>query len=157
MDRSLARRVALAGLALGLLMEIALDGPAPGLNIALVLGAILTAGFAFRQPGRHFDRLDLWLPVGALVLAAFVAVRGDDFLAALDTVGAAAFAGATLIALAGVPVMRRSVGVIVTLGLWLGGSTVTGIRRVAPSIAAPQAGQRNVADGRPRSFARSKR
>ena len=127
-------------------MEVAFDGPAAGLNVPIVVGALLASAVAFRQPGRSFDRLDAWLPVTALVLAAFVPIRGDDFLATLDTLGAAAFSGATLIALAGVPVTRRSAGAIVALGMWLLAWAATGIRRVLPVAytSRPESRQRRL-------------
>ncbi len=43
--------------------------------------------------GERRTRVDAWLPVVAMVLAAFVAVRGDPFLALLDAAGSAAFIG----------------------------------------------------------------
>ena len=85
MDRSIARRLLAAGLALGLLAELVLDGPAFGLNVADPRRRLLGAGWLVRRRGRAPDPLDAWLPVVAIVLAGFVAVRGDPFLALLDT------------------------------------------------------------------------
>ena len=88
MDRSLARRILAAGLGLGLLAEATLDGPAFGLNVPLLVVALLAAAWVLRRPGRAPDPLDAWLPIVAVVLAGFVAVRGDPFLAFLDSCGA---------------------------------------------------------------------
>lgn len=140
MDRQVARRVSVIGLVLGLLIEIAFDGPSPGLNVPIVVAATLAAAVLFRRPGRRLDPLDAWLPISALVLAGFVAIRGDEFLAALDILGALAFGGATVIALAGTPVTRRSVGAITGLATWLLLSTMGGIRHVTPAVRGPRGG-----------------
>ena len=47
-----------------------------------------------RRPGRAPDPLDAWLPVSAGILALLVAVRGDPFLAVLDSLVALACCGA---------------------------------------------------------------
>ena len=117
-DRSVARRVLLAGLALGLLAELTLDGPAFGIGVPIVVAAVLGVGWLARRPGRALDPLDGWLPVGAVVLAALVALRGDPFLAGLDTLLAAALVGASLAAMSGLAITRRSASVIAMMAAW---------------------------------------
>jgi hypothetical protein len=56
--------------------------------------------------------------VTAVVLAAFVAVRGDPFMALVDTFAAIAFTGASLVAFSGLAVTRRSAAVITAMGAW---------------------------------------
>ncbi len=131
MDRSIARRLLAGGLALGLLAELVLDGPAYGLNIVILVAATLAAGWLLRRRDRAPDPLDAWLPVTALVLAGFVAVRGDPFLAVLDTVGALAFLGASLVAFSGLAVTRRSASTIAAMGAWMLEATVAGPPRAA--------------------------
>ena len=115
MDRSVARRLLAAGVLTGVLAEVVLDGPAYGLNIVVVVAALLGAGWLLRRRGRAPDPLDTWLPVTAVALAAFVAVRGDPFMATVDTLGALAFTGASLVAFSGLPVTRRSASVVAVM------------------------------------------
>ena len=130
MDQTLARRVLAAGLTLGVLSEIVLDGSAYGLNIVVIVAATLGAGWLIRRRGRAPDPLDGWLPVTALVLAAFVALRGDPFMAFIDTSGAFAFAGASLVAFSGTPVTRRFASVIAMMGTLALGAALAGAIRV---------------------------
>ena len=139
MERRLARRVLAAGLLLGLLAEVALDGPAFGLNVPIVLATLLATAWLLRRPDRAPDPLDAWLPVVAIVLASFVAVRGDPFLALLDTVVALAFVGASMAAFSGLPVTRRSASVIGGTGVWVVGALAWGPpRAIASSRSAAQ-------------------
>ena len=136
MDQTLARRVLATGLALGLLTELVLDGPAYGLNVVVVVAATLGAGWLLRRRGRAPDPLDAWLPVTALVLAAFVALRGDPFMAFLDTAGAFTFTGGSLVAFSGTPVTRRFASVIATMGTLALGAAFAGAIRVL-ALARP--------------------
>jgi len=141
-DRPIARRLLAGGLALGLLAELVLDGPAYGLNIAIVAVAVLGVGWLLRRRGRAPDPLDAWLPATALVLAVFVAVRGDPFIALIDTLGSLAFVGASLVAMSGLPVTRRSASAIAAIGGWTLEAAVAGAPRAA-------AAARPADDGRP--------
>jgi hypothetical protein len=131
LDRSIARRLLASALGLGLLAEVALDGSAFGVNVVLLAAATLVAGWLVRRPGRAPDPLDAWLPISALVLATFVAVRGDPFLAVLDTLGVLAFLGASMAAMSGLPVTRRAASVIAGMAAWTLGAVLTGALRVA--------------------------
>ena len=51
MDGAIARRLLAGGLAIGLLADVALDGPALGLNVPLLAAAILALGWSFRRRG----------------------------------------------------------------------------------------------------------
>jgi uncharacterized protein DUF4153 len=137
-DRRAARRIIAAGLVLGLLAELTLDGPAFGIGIPILVVAILALAWSVRRHGRAFDPVDAWLPIGAVVLAVLAAVRGDPFLGALDTVLAAAFAGASLAAMSGLSVTRRSASVIALTGAWILEGVLLGaaraIDRTRPTI-----------------------
>ena len=131
LDRSIARRLLAAALGLGLLAEVVLDGSAFGFNIVLLVAVTLVAGWLLRRPGRAPDPLDAWLPLAALVLAGFVAVRGDPFLAVLDVLGALAFLGASMAAMSGLPVTRRAASAIAGMAAWTLGAVFLGAPRVA--------------------------
>ena len=128
--RTTARRLMLIALAIGVLGEIVLDGSAAGINVPLMTAAVLAAAWLVRRRGRAPDPLDAWLPLAALVLAGFVAIRADPFLAALDLIGAAGFTAASMAAFSGLAVTRRSLSVILVIGAWLIESTLAGTARL---------------------------
>jgi hypothetical protein len=125
-----ARRLLLISIGIGVLGEIVLDGSAAGINILLMTLAVLAAGWLVRRPGRAPDPLDAWLPLAAIVLATFVAIRADPFLAALDLAGAAAFTGASVAAFSGLAVTRRSLSAVLVIGAWVVESTLAGAARL---------------------------
>ena len=137
-DRVLSRRILATGLALGLLAELVFDGRAFGINIAIATAGLLAAAWLLRRPGRAPDPLDAWLPLSAMILALLVAVRGDPFLAVLDSLVALACCGATAVAFSGLAVTRRSASVIAAMGAWVIGSAVADpFRAVIESRPAP--------------------
>ena len=138
--RSLARGLLVMAIGVGVLGEIALDGPAPGLNVPFMTGVVLALAWIVRRPGRAPDPLDAWLPITAMALATFVAIRADPFVAFLDQVGAAAFTGASVVAFSGLAVTRRSLSVIVMIGVWIVESTLAGTARLLRA-ARPQPGE----------------
>lgn len=117
MDRTLARRVLAVGLTIGLVAELLLDRSAYGVNVPILIGLILGGGWLVRRRGVALDPLDAWLPMTSIVLALFVAVRGDPLLALLNSAVALAFAGASLVAMSGTPVTRRSASVVTTMAV----------------------------------------
>ncbi len=127
-------------LGIGVLGDIALDGPAPGLNVPLMTGVVLGLAWIVRRPGRAPDPLDAWLPITAMVLATFVAIRADPFVALLDLVGVAAFTGASVVAFSGLAVTRRSLSAIVAIGVWVVESTLAGTARLLRT-ARPRPGE----------------
>jgi hypothetical protein len=138
MDRPLARRIVLLALAIGVATEVAIDGPAAGLNVPLLTGLVLAAAWLVRRRGRAPDPLDAWLPVAALVLAAFVAVRADTFVAFLDMAGAAAFTGASVAAFSGLAVTRRSASVVMAIGAWVIEAMLAGTARALRVARVPR-------------------
>ncbi len=131
MHRSHARRLLIVAFVLGLLAEVLLDGPAFGVNVVVLVAAILATGWIFRRRDRAPDPLDAWFPAAALVLAGLVAVRADPFLALLDAAGATAFTGASLVAFSGLAVTRRSATVVAAMAAWVFVRLASGGLRVA--------------------------
>src|SRR3990170_4956424 len=89
--RPMARAVpvVLVSLGLGFLAQLLFFDVGIGLNLPLAVAALLGAGWSVRDRSRAAPRLaDWWLPAAALLLAAFVALRGDTTLAVLDVLGA---------------------------------------------------------------------
>ena len=145
MHRSLARRILFAALAIGFLADVALDGPAIGLNALILTGAVLAGAWVVRRRGRAPDPLDAWLPVAAMVLAGFVAVRADPFVAFLDIVGAAAFTGASAAAFSGLAVSRRSATAVMAIGAWVLEAVLAGTgRALRAGRPAPTQGPRRL-------------
>jgi hypothetical protein len=136
--RSIARGLLLIAIAIGVLGEIALDGPGPGINVLVMTVAVLGAAWLVRRPGRAPDPLDAWLPITAIVLATFVAVRADPFVALLDLAGAAAFTGASVAAFSGLAVTRRSLSIILVMGVWVVESVVAGTPRLLATARPPR-------------------
>ncbi len=141
-DHFVARRVLLAGLALGLLAEITLYGSAFGISIPILVMAVLVTGWVVRRTGRAIDPLDAWLPVSAVILAVLVAIRADPFLGVLDALLAVALTGASLAAISGLAVTRRSASVIAMMAAWGLEAVLVGaaraIDRTRPTRAMPR-------------------
>ena len=130
MDRRHARRLLIVALAIGALTNVLFDEPALGLNVLILVAVSLAAAWRFRREGRAPDPLDAWLPIAAIILAAFVAVRADPFLGVLDTMAALACCGLTAVAWSGMAVTRRSASIVATIGLWVGTLVTVGALRV---------------------------
>jgi Domain of unknown function (DUF4153) len=128
--RTAARRSLAVALVIGVLAEIVLDGSEAGINVPIMTGAMLAAGWLVRRRGRAPDPLDAWFPAAAMALSIFVALRADPFLAVLDLAGAAAFTGASMAAFSGLAVTRRSLSVILVIGAWVIESTLAGAARL---------------------------
>ena len=129
MTRTLARRILLGALLIGIVAEIVIDGQAVGINYPILTALVLAAAWVVRRRGRAPDPLDAWLPVAALVLAALVAIRADPFVALLDMAGSAAFTGASMAAFSGLAVTRRSASVVTAFAAWVLEAVLAGTGR----------------------------
>jgi hypothetical protein len=139
MTRTSAIRILSAAAAIGLLAQLLLIDNLLGFNAPLlVIGAILAA-VAVRPVGARFDPIDAWMPVGAVVVSAGIAIRADPFLALLDAGTACLLMGASIAALGGIAITRRSVAGLVTLGLIVLGYAGVGVLRVAAATRRPAA------------------
>jgi hypothetical protein len=117
--RRIARAVpiVLASLGFGALAQLLFFDVGIGLNLPIATAALLGAGWAVRDPSQAPPRLgDRWLAVAALVLAAFVALRGDTTLVILDVLGVIVLTGAALASFGGLRVVERPLGGLVLLG-----------------------------------------
>lgn len=112
--RRAAALVGCAG-ALGLGAQLLFYAIPLGINLVLMVTATLIASWFTRPAEARFDPLDAWLPAGAIALAAAVAFRADPVLVLLDTLGAVALTGASVAAVSGVRVTRRSASHVVLL------------------------------------------
>ena len=115
---------------MGLVAEVVLDGSAIGINVSIATVAVLAAAWIVRRRGRALDPVDAWLPATAIVLSLLVAIRADPFVAFLDLAGAAAFTGASVAAISGLAVTRRSIGIVIAIGAWVVESTLAGTARL---------------------------
>lgn len=133
--------IVLAALGLGMLAQLLFFDVGIGLNLPLAVAALLAAGWSIRARSQAAPRIaDRWFPAAALLLAAFVALRGDTTLVVLDVLGAIALTGATLASFAGLHVMERPLGGLALLaGKLLGsafvgaGEPLDGTRRALPA------------------------
>jgi hypothetical protein len=132
--RTAIRVLALAGL-VGLLSQALLLGNLLGVNAPLLTAALLATGWLVRPADRRIDPVDWWLPVGAVAVSAGIAVRADPVLDVLDAGVACGLLGASMAALAGLAVTRRSALVVVELGFVVLGWAGVGIVRVIPALA----------------------
>lgn len=119
-----ARRLLLVAGAVGLLGQLLFVAQGAGINVPIWTAAVLVAAALARSRETAFDRLDAWLPVAALLFAGSVAVRADPDLVAFDLVAAFGLTSASIAAMAGIPVTRRS----------LGGTLRTGVRGTALAL-----------------------
>ena len=135
--RAAARLLLLLALAAGVVGDLLLDGPAPGINVALMTAVVLGLGWVVRRRGRAPDPLDAWLPIVALTLSLGIALRADPFVGLLDLAGAAAFTGASLAAFSGLAVTRRSISVIVMIAFSVTAKVIVGMVELIGAARPP--------------------
>ena len=131
MTRPVARRILALALVLGLVGQAVLIDNLFGVNLLLLSVGLLAATVLVRPDDARLDPADIWLPISALAVVAGVAIRADPLLNLIDTAAGCVLLGASIAAIGGIPVTRRSILGIVVLGTlslgWLG----AGIVRVA--------------------------
>jgi hypothetical protein len=133
-DQQSARRLVAAALVIGLLAQTLLFRTALGLNLVLLVAALVACALILRRPAARLDRLDAWIPLAALTFAAFVAIRADPVLVFVDTLAALGCGAAAVAAIGGAALTRRSL-----LGLmWVGlrGATLVFGGASEPIVAA---------------------
>jgi hypothetical protein len=130
MNRDVALRCLGAAALIGIVGQGLLFATGTGLNILLTTAAVLLAGWVVAGRGRRLDRLDAWMPIAALVIAAGMAIRSDGFTVLLDLGTTASLVSASMAAFAGAAVTRRSAAAIVALGAVTIGWMLAGILRL---------------------------
>ncbi|HET7030660.1 MAG TPA: DUF4173 domain-containing protein [Candidatus Limnocylindrales bacterium] len=134
MTRRIAVRIlALAGL-VGWLAQAVLLENLLGINAPILAAVLLVAAWLVRPTDEPVDRADWWLPAAALAVSAGIAVRADPTLVLVDAFVACGLLGASMAALAGLRVTRRSALAITELGLLVLGWAGVGILRVTTAL-----------------------
>jgi hypothetical protein len=145
MTRPIALRVLALATAIGLAAQALLLDNLLGINAPILAGGLLAAAYALRPADRRIDPLDLWLPPAALAISVGIAVRADPVLLLLDVMAACGLLGASVAAIAGEAVTRRSAARVVELGLIVLGWAGIGILRVVAAtrrpVGPPESGQ----------------
>ena len=141
MTRPVAVRILVLAAAIGLVAQALLLDNLLGINAPILAAGLLGAAFVLRPADRRIDPLDRWLPPAALAMSLGIALRADPVLLALDVLAACALLGASVAAIAGEAVTRRSAIRVVELGFLIVGWAGVGIlqvtaatRRLAPRM-----------------------
>jgi hypothetical protein len=140
MDRTTATRALIGSIVIGVVAQAVLFRVALGINVLLLTAAVLGSGYVIaRLAGRTagLDPLDAWLPIAALVLAGMIGLRSDPTLVFLDAATAATLLGASMAALGGASVTRRSALAITVLGTLVLGWMCVGVLRVSAAARRP--------------------
>lgn len=116
MEPRVARRALAGAIVAGILADLLLDRVALGINVPLATLAILVV-LTWLGERRSVDRLDLWLPVVAMLAALGPAFRTDPSVIPLDLGLAAAAVGAWSFAVRGVAVTQGTARAITALGV----------------------------------------
>jgi hypothetical protein len=130
MTRLVALRILVLAATIGLAAQALLFGHLLGINAPILAAALLGAAWLLRPADRRIDPLDSWLPPAAMAISVGIAVRADPFLLVLDLMAACALLGASVAAIAGEAVTRRSALRVVELALIVLGWAGIGILRV---------------------------
>src|SRR5205814_5079183 len=137
MTRRTALRIIVFAAVIGLAAQALLLDNLLGVNAPLLATALLGAAFVLRPRDRRMDPLDWWLPPTALAMSAAIALRADPTLLLLDLGPACGLLGASIAALAGEAVTRRSAVRVVELALLVLGWAGIGILRVTAAARRP--------------------
>lgn len=135
----------------GLAAQVLFFRHGPGLNVLVAVVLFLGLCQAVRPRDLPADRRDLWIPVSAVVFAAFCAIRAETLLLAFDVLVAVSLSIASVIVLAGVRAMNLPVAALLAESLrTMGSLLVRGAGVVAaawPPLAALLGGRAARAGG----------
>ena len=116
MDAPIARRALASALIAGVVADALFDRTLLGINVPLATLAVLSVVTLLGHSPRPADRLDLWLPVLALLASLGPAIRTDPTVIGLDLLLVAAAVSAWSFAVSGVAVTRRTTAAVAMLG-----------------------------------------
>jgi Domain of unknown function (DUF4173) len=108
LPEAIAGRALVAAVAAGVLAQLLFAFQMLGINFPIWIAVVLVAAWRFRPPTARLDRLDIWLPIGAIVFAVFVALREDGMLLMFDGVAACSLTLASVVAFGGHSLTRGS-------------------------------------------------
>ena len=154
-DRALARKafgLLLVAAAFGLLVQFLFIESLLGVNFPITIAVLMVAGWFARDRTAAGPQLaDAWTGPAALVLATFVAIRGDSALVALDVLGAIGLTGLALASFGGLAIVRRPFERILQLGGRIAGWGLIGGATVLSSArwVAPEQGRNALSRGAP--------
>jgi uncharacterized protein DUF4153 len=134
--RSAGRVVAVAAL-LGIVGQLLFFDVGLGVNLPVAIGLLLVAGWLVRRRTPSLLSLEAWLAPGALLFAAFAALRADPVIESLDLLTSLALAVGWLAALGGLQVVTRPFWSLVALGLRAMGWAAVG---AIPALAGARDG-----------------
>lgn len=131
------RHLLLVALIGGAAADYLFDRVGLGINVPIAVAVVLFGAFAAHPVGTRIDPADRWLPVVALAAAILVALRSDPIVTFLDLSLASIATVASIVAISGVPVTRRTLLAVTSLGVLAGTWLAIGATRL---IAAATAG-----------------
>jgi uncharacterized protein DUF4153 len=108
MTPTVARRLVVLALILGIVAEVLLYRVALGINVPILAVLALGAAWLARRPQAALDPLDRWLAPAALLFALGPALRADDVMVASDTAAAILLTVAAAAAFTGAAITRQT-------------------------------------------------
>ena len=143
LPQATASRALIAAIAAGLLGQLLFGFQMLGLNVPIWIAVVLAAAWRFRPRTARFDRLDAWLPIGAITFAAFAALREDAMLLMFDLTAAGLLTLASAVAFGGHSVTRSNWLRVIALGAKAiavfvvgAGYLLPGVRPLVSAVAA---------------------
>jgi hypothetical protein len=137
--------IAAGALGLGVIAQLLFFDVGLGINFPIAVAALLVAAWlAGGRPLRGLRPADAWMPAAAIVLASFVALRGDRTLVTLDVLGSLALAAASIAVFGGLRVVERPLGIV----LMLAGRVIGAAAAQAAAIVATVSRQLPASRGR---------
>jgi Domain of unknown function (DUF4153) len=111
-----AGAICLAAVGVGFLVQLLFFDTGLGLNLPMAVATILAVvWFVPERPTRWPALRDAWLPLAAIALASFAAIRDDHSLVALDVLGSVVLSAMALASFGAMSVLMRPLGGLIGL------------------------------------------